>query len=81
MRTLSAIPRHHVVSDDARHLSVEQVRARYGSSDSWITRHLADASFPKAIKFAPGKCAARYWPIADIEAWEVERAHINEGVS
>jgi predicted DNA-binding transcriptional regulator AlpA len=69
------------VSDDARYLTVSQIRERLGVSDMWIMRRTADANFPKAIKFASGKCAPRYWPIADIEAWEAERTRINGGAS
>jgi predicted DNA-binding transcriptional regulator AlpA len=62
------------VSDDARFLTVNQVRERYGAADSWVARRTLDANFRKPVRFGPGVSAVRRWRRADIEAWEAERA-------
>jgi len=46
----------------------------------WIERRLKDANFPKPIQFG-GKTSARRWKLADVLAWEVERAKVNGGAS
>jgi len=69
------------VSDDARFLTVNQVRERYGASDSWIARRTAEAIFPQPINFAPSKTAPRFWRLGDVIAWEAERTRINGGAS
>lgn len=74
MRSVISAARHHIrVSDDARYLSIGQVRERYGVSDMWVYRHTRDHSFPKPVQFG-GPTSARHWLLTDIEQWERERA-------
>ena len=50
---------------------------RFGVSHMWIIRRMADASFPRPIKFTNAQTARRFWQIADVDAWERERARQN----
>jgi len=70
---LTTTARRIQVSDDARFLTIGQVRERYGVSDMWVWRHMRDHNFPKPIRFG-GPTSARHWLIADIEHWERERS-------
>jgi predicted DNA-binding transcriptional regulator AlpA len=58
-------------SDD-RFLNSRQVRQRYGdASDMWLWRRLNDDSgFPRPLDI----CGRRFWRLADLVAWERERA-------
>jgi predicted DNA-binding transcriptional regulator AlpA len=41
----------------------------------WIVRRLQDSGFPQPIRFSDSKTSRRFWRLADVEAWERERAH------
>ena len=56
------------ISDDVALLTAGQVRVRYGVSDSWIDRHVADETFPKPI-YLPNSTQRR-WRRSDLEKWE-----------
>jgi len=77
MRELSTIPRHHVVSDDARFLSVGQVRIRYGWSNSTIARRLR-SGFPAPVRLGGPTCARR-WSLIDLLQWEALKAETPQG--
>jgi predicted DNA-binding transcriptional regulator AlpA len=77
MQKALSLPRHHVVSDHPKYLSVGQVRIRYGWSNSTIARRLCSAGFPAPIRLG-GKTAARRWSIADLEAWEASKAEAKD---
>ena len=81
MLVQSTIRQRVRVSDDARFLTVNQVRESYGAADSWIARCTADANFSKPITFSSSKSALRFWKLADVIVWEPERARINGGAS
>lgn len=59
-------------SDDARYLTIGQVRQRFGVSASWVRRYILEHGFPKPVKFG-GPKSPRHWIVADIEAWEAQR--------
>ena len=61
------------VSNDARYLTIGQVRERFGVSDMWVWRHMRHHGFPRPVQFG-GPTSARHWLITDIEQWERERA-------
>jgi predicted DNA-binding transcriptional regulator AlpA len=69
---VTAIPHRIRVSDDARYLTVGQVRERFGVSDMWVWRHMRHHGFPSPIQFG-GPTSARHWLLADIEQWERSR--------
>lgn len=73
---VATTPRRIVVSDDARYLSIGQVRERFGVSDMWVFRRTRDHGFPKPVRFG-GKTSPRYWLLSEIQDWE--RARINSG--
>jgi predicted DNA-binding transcriptional regulator AlpA len=80
MQKALSLPRHHVVSDDSKYLSVGQVRIRYEWSNSTIARRLRSAGFPAPIRLG-GKTAARRWSIADLEEWEASKAEAKDEVA
>ena len=57
------------VSDDARNLTIGQVRERFGVSDMWVWRHMRAHGFPRPVQFG-GPTSARHWLLSDIERWE-----------
>ena len=61
------------VSDDARYLTIGQVRERFAVSDMWVWRHIRDHGFPRPIQFG-GPTSARHWLLTDIEQWERSKA-------
>ena len=61
------------VSDDARYLTIGQVRERFGVSDMWVWRHMRDHGFPRPVQFG-GPTSARHWLLTDIEQWERSKA-------
>jgi predicted DNA-binding transcriptional regulator AlpA len=79
MRSASSAIHHRIrVSDDARYLSIGQVRERFGVSDMWVWRYMRHHGFPKPIKFG-GPTSARHWKIEEIEEWERQRANSQRG--
>lgn len=54
------------------YLKAASVIARYGTSQSWITRRMADSGFPKPRSFGTSE---RFWALAEVEAWEAEQQH------
>jgi predicted DNA-binding transcriptional regulator AlpA len=72
VRALSTRPHHITVSNDSRYLSAAQIMERFGVSHMWIIRRMADADFPKPIKFTNAQTARRFWRIAEVEEWERE---------
>lgn len=64
--------RYHV-SDDARYLTIGQVRERFGVSDMWVWRYIRQHNFPKPVQFG-GPTSARHWLLGEIEQWERDRA-------
>jgi predicted DNA-binding transcriptional regulator AlpA len=70
MRVLSKRPKYFIASDDVRYLSAAQIMERFGVSHMWIVRRMADAGFPRPIRFGTAKTSRRFWHIADVEAWE-----------
>jgi predicted DNA-binding transcriptional regulator AlpA len=73
MRALSTITHRIRVSDDARYLTIGQVRERFGVSTMWVWRYMRQHGFPQPVQFG-GPTSARHWLLADIETWECERA-------
>jgi len=69
----SLLQRHIRVSNDARYLTIGQVRERFGVSDMWVWRYMRRHDFPKPIQFG-GQTSARHWLLSEIEQWERERA-------
>jgi predicted DNA-binding transcriptional regulator AlpA len=76
MRALSTITHRIRVSDDARYLTIGQVRERFSVSDMWVWRYMRQHGFPQPVQFG-GPTSARHWLLADIENWERERAKKN----
>jgi predicted DNA-binding transcriptional regulator AlpA len=64
------------VSDDARYLTIGQVRECFGVSDMWVWRYMRQHGFPKAVQFG-GPTSARHWKLSHIETWDRERAKQN----
>jgi predicted DNA-binding transcriptional regulator AlpA len=64
------------VSNDARYLTIGQVRERFGVSDMWVWRHMRQHGFPRPVQFG-GPTSARHWLLSEIEHWERERAKKN----
>lgn len=60
------------IPDDARCLTIGQVREQYGVSDMWVWRYMRQHGFPKPVQFG-GPTSARHWLISDVERWERER--------
>ena len=77
MRALSMRPRYVTVSNDSRYLSAAHIMERFGVSHMWILRRMADANFPRPIKFTDARTARRFWRIADVDEWEREQAKQN----
>jgi predicted DNA-binding transcriptional regulator AlpA len=75
MRALSTRPHYIVQSNDAAYLTASQICERFGVSLMWIVRRLQDSGFPQPIRFSDSKTSRRFWRLADVEAWERERAH------
>jgi predicted DNA-binding transcriptional regulator AlpA len=74
MRVAISTLQHRIrVADDARYLTVGQVRERYGVSAMWIWRYTRQHAFPKPIRFG-GPTSARHWLLSDLEQWEREHA-------
>jgi predicted DNA-binding transcriptional regulator AlpA len=73
MRALSTIKHRIRVSDDARYLTIGQVRERFGVSDMWVWRYMRQHGFPKPVQFG-GPTSARHWLLSAIEQWERERS-------
>jgi predicted DNA-binding transcriptional regulator AlpA len=70
VRIISIRSRRVEKSDNPRYVTAGDIRERFGVSDMWIRRRIADSDFPKPIKFAPSQTSRRFWRLADIEAWE-----------
>jgi predicted DNA-binding transcriptional regulator AlpA len=81
MSTLAqSTTRHRIrVSDDARYLTIGQVRERFGVSDMWVWRYTRDHGFPRPVQIG-GPTSARHWLLTDIEQWQRERASVTCGV-
>jgi predicted DNA-binding transcriptional regulator AlpA len=81
MRSASSAIHHRIrVSDDARYLTIGQVRERFGVSDIWAWRYMRQRGFPKPVQF-DGSTSARHWKFSDIETRERERTKRNGGFS
>ena len=79
MRSVMSTISHRIrVSDDARYLTIGQVRERYGVSDMWIWRHMRDHGFPRPVQFG-GPTSTRRWLLTDIENWERSKAVASAG--
>lgn len=78
MRVLSTRPRYITISNDARYLSAAQIMERFGVSHMWIVRRIADADFPRPIRFGTSKTSRRFWRLEDVEAWERRQCDAHE---
>lgn len=68
----STIPHRINVSDDAAYWTSGQVRQHFGGvSAMWISRRTKDQKFPAPVRFGTSR---RFWKIADVLAWETDRA-------
>jgi predicted DNA-binding transcriptional regulator AlpA len=77
MRVAISTFKHRIrVAEDARYLTIGQVRERFGVSDMWVWRYMRQHGFPKPVQFG-GRTSARHWLLSDIEQWERERAKKN----
>jgi predicted DNA-binding transcriptional regulator AlpA len=57
--------------NEAEFLTAAQVRVKFGVSKLWIERRMKTAGFPHPVTFGTTR---RYWRVADIDAWIIERA-------
>jgi predicted DNA-binding transcriptional regulator AlpA len=72
VRAVSTLKHRIYVADDARYLTIGQVREWFGVSDMWVWRHMRNHGFPRAVQFG-GPTSARHWLLSDIEEWERKR--------
>lgn len=78
MRVLSTRPRYITISNDARYLSAAQIMERFGTSHMWIVRRMADAGFPRPIRFGTSRTSRRFWRLDEVEAWERQQFDARE---
>jgi predicted DNA-binding transcriptional regulator AlpA len=68
----STITARVLASDQADYMSAGQVRVHFGGvSAMWLVRKIQDHHFPKPTTFGTSR---RYWRVADVVAWEQQRA-------
>jgi excisionase family DNA binding protein len=65
MRALTTVSHYHV-SPDVQFLTLGQVRARFGISDSTVERWLKSGRLPQPVRFG----RSRRWRLADLLAME-----------